>query len=83
VFAATTLRIGDVQVLALPDTATFLTTEQAAAQVQVHPRTIQRAINRCEIQATKVGGRWRIRQAWLDRWVDENLNTDEPGARVA
>lgn len=38
----------------------YLTPKEAAAQLNVHPKTIIRAAQRGEIQAVRIGRQWRV-----------------------
>lgn len=51
--------------------AEYLTVEQVAARLQLHPKTIRAAIDRHELRAAKFGDRagWRILPADVDAWV--------------
>jgi excisionase family DNA binding protein len=43
----------------------LISTEQAAAMLSVHPKTIQRMARRGEIKGLQVGNRWRFRASTL------------------
>jgi len=43
--------------------------EQAAELLELHPDTLKRKTQRGEIQALKIGKRWRFRASLLDAWV--------------
>jgi excisionase family DNA binding protein len=58
--------------------ATLLTTRQVAERVGVHERTIARAVSASRLEATKVGGRWRIAPAAVDAWLTTGHATDTP-----
>lgn len=51
-----------------------LTIPEAAAYLQLQPRTVQAYTSgkHPTIQFTLVGGQKRIRKAWLDTWLDKN-----------
>ena len=44
----------------------LLTTEEAAAYLRLHPRTISRLIKQGELPGVKVGRQWRVRRADLE-----------------
>lgn len=53
-----------------PDpTADYLTAEQIAAELGVHPQTIQRAFRTGGLPGRKVGKSWRTTRAALDTWI--------------
>lgn len=58
----------------------LLTLEQVAARVQVHPRTIRRAIDAGELVAIELPfrGGIRVRKEALDEWLDEHPAAPEP-----
>jgi excisionase family DNA binding protein len=43
----------------------LISTEQAAAMLSVHPKTIQRMARRGEIKGLQIGNRWRFRPSTL------------------
>jgi len=57
-------------------TATFdqlLNTEEAAALLRIHPKTLQRMARRREIPAIQVGKLWRFSASALLSWQEEKL----------
>lgn len=53
----------------------YLTVEQVASQLQMHPDTIRDFLRREVLPGKKVGRIWRVSQAALDRYIegeDEN-----------
>jgi len=51
----------------------LLDSRQAAAILNVHPRTLQRLVHRGEIRAVHVGKLWRFRASAIEEWI-EKLN---------
>ena len=51
----------------------FLDSRQAAALLQIHPKTLQRLARKGEIRAMRVGKLWRFRASDLHAWVDSRL----------
>jgi len=49
--------------------AEFLSTEQAARLLQVHPKTVERLLREGKIPEQKVGRAWRVHRLELDRYV--------------
>ena len=41
--------------------------DEAARRWEVHPKTVERAIHRGEVEAFKIGSTWRIRSDEVDR----------------
>jgi len=55
----------------------ILTVEQLAERFQLSPKTVYRALERCELRAAKLGNRWRIRLEDAERWFDEHVPQDD------
>jgi excisionase family DNA binding protein len=51
----------------------FLNSREAAALLQIHPKTLQRLARKGEIRAMRVGKLWRFRASDLHAWVDLRL----------
>jgi excisionase family DNA binding protein len=50
----------------------FVTVEELAETLKVHPRTIQRIIQRKEMPAIRIGRQWRFRREWVEEWLQTN-----------
>ena len=48
----------------------LLDSEEAAAFVRIHPKTLQRFARKGQIQAIHIGKLWRFRQSALDAWIE-------------
>lgn len=48
----------------------FLTAEQAAERLQMHPRTVKRLLANGELPGRKIGGQWRISAASLREFIE-------------
>jgi excisionase family DNA binding protein len=55
------------------DRELLLDSNQAAAILKVHPRTLQRLVHRGEITAVHVGKLWRFKPSALTAWIDRDL----------
>ncbi|MFP4381092.1 MAG: helix-turn-helix domain-containing protein [Candidatus Sumerlaeia bacterium] len=56
----------------------FITVDELAKQLKVHPRTIQRIVERKELRAIRIGRQWRFRKEWVEEWLESNtVNGDE------
>ena len=56
--------------------ATFepvLNTEEAAALLHIHPKTLQRMARQGVVPAFRIGDLWRFRASDLDRWLRSGL----------
>jgi excisionase family DNA binding protein len=58
----------------VPNFERFLDSREAAALLQIHPKTLQRLARKGEIRAMRVGKLWRFRASDLDVWVHLRLN---------
>lgn len=65
------------------DALRLLTTAEVAERLQVHPKTVERAIRRGDLRAWRpsTAGPWRIRAEWVDEWI-ETRATRPRGARA-
>jgi excisionase family DNA binding protein len=55
----------------------FLNSEQAAALVKVHPKTLQRLARNGHVVGYRIGKLWRFRASDLDGWKDsEQIEID-------
>jgi len=50
-----------------------LNTEEAAALLQIHPKTLQRMARRGVVPAFRIGDLWRFRASSLDQWLSSGL----------
>ncbi len=48
----------------------FLTLQEVAALLKLHPRTVRQYVHRGEIVGRLIGGRWRFRQEDVDKFFD-------------
>jgi excisionase family DNA binding protein len=58
----------------------FFTVEELADLLKVHPRTIQRIIQRKEMPAVRVGRQWRFRREWVAEWIEKNTVNRQEGS---
>jgi len=49
----------------------LLDSEEAAALLRIHPKTLQRHARRGEIVAVQVGKLWRFRASALNAWLEK------------
>lgn len=49
----------------------LLDSEEAAALLKIHPKTLQKLARNGEIEALHVGKVWRFRASALNRWLEE------------
>ena len=51
----------------------LLDSDQAAAILKIHPKTLQRMARRGDIRALQIGKVWRFRASVLDEWIQQQL----------
>ncbi len=51
----------------------LLDSDQAAAILLLHPKTLQRMARRGDIRALQIGKVWRFRASVLDEWIQRKL----------
>jgi len=51
----------------------LLDSDQAAAILKIHPKTLQKLARRREIRALQIGKAWRFRASVLDEWIQQQL----------
>jgi len=57
------------------DLSPFLTTEEAASYLRIHPRTLARKALLGQIPGLQIGRHWRFRRADLDAWADSKISS--------
>jgi excisionase family DNA binding protein len=56
----------------------ILNSDQAAALLQIHPKTLQRMARQGRIPAHRIGDLWRFRASELDAWLRSKMVDSEP-----
>ena len=51
----------------------LLDTDEAAAIMRIHPKTLQKLARRDVIRAIQIGKVWRFRASTLEEWIQEKL----------
>jgi excisionase family DNA binding protein len=49
----------------------LLDSEEAAALLKIHPKTLQKMAPRGEVVAIQIGKLWRFRRSALNRWLEK------------
>lgn len=57
----------------------ILTLEEVAHYLRLKPQTIYKWAQERRIPAVKLGKEWRFRKSILDRWLDEQMLSEESG----
>ena len=57
----------------------ILTLEEVAHYLRLKPQTIYKWAQEKRIPAAKLGKEWRFRRSVIDRWLDEQMLSDESG----
>jgi excisionase family DNA binding protein len=69
-----------------PQTATVtfervLNTEEAAALLQIHPKTLQKMAREGIVPAFRIGDLWRFRASVLDEWLRSGVSSNRHSCR--
>jgi excisionase family DNA binding protein len=59
----------------------ILTLEEVASYLRLTPQTIYKWAQEKRIPAAKLGKEWRFRKSIIDRWLDEQILSDDSGFR--
>ncbi len=51
----------------------LLDSDQAAAIMRIHPKTLQRYARQGIVRGFQLGSMWRFRASDIDRWISEQL----------
>jgi excisionase family DNA binding protein len=51
----------------------LLDSEEAAAIMRIHPKTLQKLARRGVIRAVQIGKVWRFRASVIEKWIQEKL----------
>ncbi len=51
----------------------LLDSDEAAALLKIHPKTLQRMARNGEITAIQIGKLWRFRASQLNQWMESKL----------
>ena len=57
----------------------ILTLEEVAHYLRLKPQTIYKWAQEKRIPAVKLGKEWRFRRSILDRWLDDQILSEESG----
>ena len=49
----------------------LIDTQEAAALLKIHPKTLQKLARNGEVDAVQIGKLWRFRASALNRWLEE------------
>jgi excisionase family DNA binding protein len=58
-----------------------LNTGQAAALLQIHPKTLQKMAREGSVPAFRIGDLWRFRASALDEWVRSGVSSKRHSCR--
>jgi excisionase family DNA binding protein len=51
----------------------LLDSDQAAAIMHIHPKTLQKLARRGEIRGVQIGKVWRFRASVIENWIQQKL----------
>ena len=57
----------------------ILTLEEVAAYLRLTPQTIYKWAQEKRIPAAKLGKEWRFRKAIIDKWLDDQILSEDSG----
>ena len=58
-----------------------LNTEEAAALLQIHPKTLQKMAREGTVPAFRIGDLWRFRASALDEWLRSGVSSNRHTCR--
>jgi len=58
-----------------------LNTEEAAALLQIHPKTLQKMAREGTVPAFRIGDLWRFRASSLDAWLRSGVSSNRHSCR--
>jgi excisionase family DNA binding protein len=58
-----------------------LNTEEAAALLQIHPKTLQKMAREGVVPAFRIGDLWRFRASALDEWLRSGVSSKRHSCR--
>jgi excisionase family DNA binding protein len=58
-----------------------LNTEEAAALLQIHPKTLQKMAREGIVPAFRIGDLWRFRASALDEWLRSSVSSNRHSCR--
>jgi len=58
-----------------------LNTDEAAALLQIHPKTLQKMAREGTVPAFRIGDLWRFRASALDEWLRSGLSSNRHSCR--
>jgi excisionase family DNA binding protein len=59
----------------------ILNTEEAAALLQIHPKTLQKMAREGIVPAFRIGDLWRFRASALDEWLRSGVSSKRHSCR--
>jgi excisionase family DNA binding protein len=63
------------QTIQLPAFEPTLNSQQAAALLQIHPKTLQKMARQGRVPAHQIGDLWRFRASELDEWLRDGVSS--------
>jgi excisionase family DNA binding protein len=56
-----------------PHFAQLLDTDEAAALLKIHPKTLQQMARNSQITGIRIGKLWRVRASVLNAWLEQKI----------
>lgn len=73
--AASAMKGNDQQAIHVSGFEPTLNSQQAAALLQIHPKTLQKMARQGRVPAHQVGDLWRFRATELDEWLRNEVSS--------
>ena len=64
------------QAISVPGFEPTLNSQQAAALLQIHPKTLQKMARQGRVPAHQIGDLWRFRASDLDEWLRNEVSSN-------
>ena len=64
------------QAISVPGFEPTLNSQQAAALLQIHPKTLQKMARQGRVPAHKIDDLWRFRASELDEWLRNEVSSN-------
>ena len=69
------------QAISVPGFEPTLNSQQAAALLQIHPKTLQKMARQGRVPAHQIGDLWRFRASELDEWLRNEVSSNRHSCR--
>lgn len=74
--AKSAMKGNEQQAISVPGFEPTLNSQQAAALLQIHPKTLQKMARQGRVPAHQIGDLWRFRASELDEWLRNEVSSN-------